>query len=135
MKIIKKIGEAIFVQTHAEKPSVWVHLGKQSFPIQNLSQDGSSLLGWDYHLDQNVKIPLLDAKSWESAEDWINQSDKQPELLKIDAVLKILPLSRSSFLQGVKTGRYPKALKIGAKSVAWLKSDIEDCIKSMAQRR
>lgn len=36
----------------------------------------------------------------------------------------LLPVCRTSFLNGVKAGKYPKPVKIGARSVAWRVADI-----------
>jgi|MDTB01.2.fsa_nt_gb prophage regulatory protein len=45
-------------------------------------------------------------------------------LLKIDAVLSLFPVSRSSWYTGIKSGIYPKPVKLGPRSVAWRHSDI-----------
>ena len=45
-------------------------------------------------------------------------------LLKIDAVLFLFPVSRSSWYAGIKSGIYPKPVKLGPRSVAWRHSDI-----------
>lgn len=36
----------------------------------------------------------------------------------------IFPVSRTTWLDGVRSGRYPKPLKIGARAVAWRADDI-----------
>ncbi|WP_029646695.1 helix-turn-helix transcriptional regulator [Methylomicrobium lacus] len=36
----------------------------------------------------------------------------------------VLPIGRTTFLTGVKTGKYPKPVKLGARSVAWRVEDI-----------
>ena len=41
-------------------------------------------------------------------------------LLKIDAVLSLFPVSRSSWYTGIKSGIYPKPVKLGPRSVASL---------------
>lgn len=45
-------------------------------------------------------------------------------LLKLPAVLAIIPVSRSAWYQGVATGAYPAGVKLGARSVAWRESSI-----------
>jgi hypothetical protein len=41
----------------------------------------------------------------------------------------MLPLSRSTWLQGVKDGRFPRPVHIGKRCVAWKKSDITKLIE------
>lgn len=36
----------------------------------------------------------------------------------------LLPVGRSTFLAGVKSGKYPKPVKLGERTTAWRKSDI-----------
>jgi hypothetical protein len=40
----------------------------------------------------------------------------------------LIPISRSSWLIGVKSGKYPQPVKLGARSVAWRAKDIRDLI-------
>lgn len=42
----------------------------------------------------------------------------------------IFPVSRSTWLAGVKSGRYPKSVKISANLVAWRAEDIRALIES-----
>ena len=37
----------------------------------------------------------------------------------------ILPISRSSWWAGVKSGKYPRPIKLGPKTIAWRASDIQ----------
>lgn len=36
----------------------------------------------------------------------------------------LLPVGRSTFLAGVKAGKYPKPVKLGERTTAWRKADI-----------
>jgi prophage regulatory protein len=36
----------------------------------------------------------------------------------------LLPIGRSTFLAGVKSGKYPKPVKLGERTTAWRKADI-----------
>lgn len=40
----------------------------------------------------------------------------------------LLPVSRSTFLLGVRQGRYPKPVKLGPRITAWRVEDIRDVI-------
>jgi len=42
----------------------------------------------------------------------------------------IIPVSRSTWLEGVKTGRYPKAVKLAPRVTAWKVSDIRALIEN-----
>lgn len=42
----------------------------------------------------------------------------------------ILPIGRSTFLAGVRTGKYPKPIKLGEKTTAWRKIDIQKLVDS-----
>jgi len=44
--------------------------------------------------------------------------------LRLKSVLELIPISRSSWYQGINSGRYPKAVKLGPRTSAWRKSDI-----------
>lgn len=43
----------------------------------------------------------------------------------------ILPIGRSTFLAGVKSGKYPQPVKLSERTTAWRKSDILALLDSM----
>jgi predicted DNA-binding transcriptional regulator AlpA len=43
----------------------------------------------------------------------------------------LIPVGRTTFLNGVKSGKYPKPVKLGERSVAWRSEDIRALIDSM----
>lgn len=43
----------------------------------------------------------------------------------------LLPVGRSTFLAGVKSGKYPKPVKLGERTTAWRKADILALLESM----
>jgi prophage regulatory protein len=47
-----------------------------------------------------------------------------PRLLRLWAVLEIIPISKSSWWAGIKSGRFPKPVKLGPKTTAWRADDI-----------
>ena len=51
-------------------------------------------------------------------------------LLKLKAVLSLIPVSRSSWYQGIKTGRYPAPVKLGPRAAAWRASEINLLIEN-----
>jgi prophage regulatory protein len=47
-----------------------------------------------------------------------------PRLLRLRAVLEIIPISKSSWWAGIRSGRYPQPVKLGPKTTAWRAEDI-----------
>ena len=45
----------------------------------------------------------------------------------------LIPIGRTSFLTGVKSGRYPKPIKLGERTTAWRVEDIRELIYSLNQ--
>lgn len=45
----------------------------------------------------------------------------------------LLPIGRTSFLNGVKSGIYPKPVKLGERTIAWRVEDIKALIVSMGE--
>ena len=43
----------------------------------------------------------------------------------------LLPIGRTSFLNGVKSGKYPKPVKLGERTTAWRVEDIKALIVSL----
>ena len=50
--------------------------------------------------------------------------------LRLPEVLKVFPVSKSTWWAGVKDGRYPKPVKLGPKMTAWRVEDIRELIAS-----
>jgi predicted DNA-binding transcriptional regulator AlpA len=48
--------------------------------------------------------------------------------LRLPSVLKVFPVGRSTWWAGVKTGRFPKPVKLGIKTTAWRVEDIRALI-------
>lgn len=46
----------------------------------------------------------------------------------------IIPISRTSWLNGVKSGKYPKPVKLGERSVAWRAIDIQALVSSLGDQ-
>lgn len=47
----------------------------------------------------------------------------------------ILPIGRSTFLAGVKSGKYPQPVKLGERTTAWKKTDIMALLDSVGGRK
>ncbi|MGE8274544.1 helix-turn-helix transcriptional regulator [Stenotrophomonas sp.] len=50
--------------------------------------------------------------------------------LRLPDVLRLYPVSRSTWWAGVKAGRYPQPFKIGERATAWRAEDIRALISS-----
>ena len=44
--------------------------------------------------------------------------------LRLPAVLRLIPVGRSTWWAGVKAGRYPAPVKLGARITAWRAEDL-----------
>lgn len=45
-------------------------------------------------------------------------------LLRLHQVLEIIPVSRSTWYNGIEDGRFPKPIKFGKRIACWKKSEI-----------
>jgi len=56
-----------------------------------------------------------------------------PEIgfVKLPQVLQVIPVSRSTFLNKIKSGEFPAAIKLSERSVAWRVSDIKALVEKL----
>lgn len=57
----------------------------------------------------------------------------QTGFLRLPEVLRLYPVSRSTWWAGVRTGRYPQPVKLGKRATAWRVEDIRDMIVAAGQ--
>ena len=50
-------------------------------------------------------------------------------LLRLPEVLNIIPISKSSWWEGVKEGIYPKPIKLGPRTTCWKFSEIQHLVE------
>ena len=43
----------------------------------------------------------------------------------------LIPIGKTSFLNGVKSGKYPKPVKLGERTTAWRVEDIRNLLESI----
>lgn len=48
--------------------------------------------------------------------------------VRLPQVLAVFPVSRSAFWAGVKSGKYPKPVKLGPRTTAWSVNDVRSLI-------
>lgn len=65
----------------------------------------------------------------------MNNQKTLPEtgFLRLPEVLRFYPVSKSTWWAGVKSGRYPKGVKLGERVTAWRVEDIRALISSSGQ--
>lgn len=51
----------------------------------------------------------------------------------IPSIPAVIPISKSSWWAGVKSGRFPKAVKLGPRTTAWRVSDIHALVEALAR--
>ena len=52
-------------------------------------------------------------------------------LLRLPQVLALIPVSRSAWGAGCKSGRYPKPVKLGPRTTAWRAADIAALLEKL----
>ena len=57
--------------------------------------------------------------------------DQTQGFLRLKEVLKLVPISKSTWWQGVKDGVYPQPVKLSSRCTAWRASDIQDFIDNL----
>ncbi|GJM02862.1 MAG: hypothetical protein DHS20C08_13630 [Rhodomicrobium sp.] len=57
-----------------------------------------------------------------------NPTLPQTGFVRLPDVLKVYPVSKSTWWAGIKEGRYPKPVKLGPKITAWRVEDIRTLI-------
>jgi len=59
----------------------------------------------------------------------------EPEgFMRLPEVLRVIPVSKTSWWEGVRSGRYPQSIKLGPRTTAWRVSDIRKLIDSLGQK-
>ena len=51
--------------------------------------------------------------------------------LRLHQILEVIPVGKTSWWKGVRTGRFPKPVKLSARCTAWRAEDIQELMKSM----
>ena len=54
--------------------------------------------------------------------------------LRLPQVLELIPVSRSTWWAGCKSGRYPKPVKLGPRTSAWRVADIQALLEQLSAR-
>lgn len=54
--------------------------------------------------------------------------------LRLPQVLSVIPLGKTCWWEGVRSGRFPKPVKLSARCTAWRAEDIRELIKTLSDR-
>ncbi len=60
-----------------------------------------------------------------------NHSIPQIGFLRLPEILKLIPVGKSTWWAGVKSGRFPKAVKLSERITAWKAEDIHALISEL----
>ena len=58
-----------------------------------------------------------------------------PEIgfVRLSQILTVIPVGKTCWWEGVKTGRFPKPVKLSERCTAWKAEDIRDLIKQLSE--
>jgi prophage regulatory protein len=57
-----------------------------------------------------------------------------PGFMRLSQVLERIPVGKTCWWEGVKSGRFPKPVKLSARCTAWQAKDIQSLIKEIAEQ-
>lgn len=53
--------------------------------------------------------------------------------VRLPPILDVVPISKSAWWDGIKTGRFPKPVKLGPRTTAWRVEDIYALIQKLGE--
>ena len=54
--------------------------------------------------------------------------------VRLSQILTVIPLGKTCWWEGVKSGRFPKPVKLSARCTAWKAEDIRALIQKLSER-
>jgi prophage regulatory protein len=54
--------------------------------------------------------------------------------VRLSQVLEVIPLGKTCWWEGVKSGRFPKPVKLSERCIAWKAEDIRNLIKQLSEQ-
>ncbi|MHB1140671.1 MAG: helix-turn-helix transcriptional regulator [Sulfuricaulis sp.] len=61
-------------------------------------------------------------------------SQQKVGFLRLPQVLELFPISKSAWWRGIKTGIYPKPVRLGERCTAWRASDISELLERVSNQ-
>jgi prophage regulatory protein len=62
------------------------------------------------------------------------QNIPETGFLRLPQVLEVIPIGKTCWWEGVKSGRYPKAVKLSPRCTAWRAEDIRELVKRLWEK-
>ena len=53
--------------------------------------------------------------------------------LRLKQVLQLIPVGKTTWWNGVKSGRFPEAVKLGPRTTAWRGADIQKLLEKLSE--
>ena len=54
--------------------------------------------------------------------------------LRLPQILQLVPISKSAWWEGCKTGRFPNPVKLGPRTTAWKAEDIAELVARLGEK-
>lgn len=54
--------------------------------------------------------------------------------VRLEKVLEVIPVSKSTWFRGIQAGTFPQSFKLGARASAWRVEDIRDCLEYLSDK-
>ena len=64
----------------------------------------------------------------------MRKSNEYTKLLRLHQVLQRIPISKSSWWEGVKNGKFPRPIKFGSRTSLWREDEIEELIDKFCKK-
>lgn len=61
-----------------------------------------------------------------------NNSLPKDGFVRLSVILKVIPVSKSTWWKGVKSNRFPSPIKLGKRITVWKVEEIYDLVESMS---
>jgi predicted DNA-binding transcriptional regulator AlpA len=65
---------------------------------------------------------------------FVNATIPDTGFVRLAQVLEVIPLGKTCWYEGIKSGRFPKSVKLSARCRAWKAEDIHALIKELGQQ-
>jgi predicted DNA-binding transcriptional regulator AlpA len=70
----------------------------------------------------------------ENPAEGVHPPARPDRFLRINQVLEIFPVSRTTWWDGVAQGRYPQGIKLSPRTTAWRESEIDALIARLSEQ-
>jgi len=65
---------------------------------------------------------------------FVNATIPDTGFVRLAQILEVIPLGKTCWWEGVKSGRFPKPVKLSARCVGWKAEDIHALIKELSEQ-